>query len=522
VCAANKTCSAPSPTDGVQNDSETDVDCGGALLASGAKNAASDGANPCADDKACALDTDCLSGFCSLEAHKCVDGQSCKGLVTPAKIMDPTGMVNADGDAIGTPDPNGVGQSAGLDTCGKGEATDPVGEQEHESCCRSLLIPGQTAWRLDKYEVTSGRIRQFLESLDYNVQKWALAQFDATFNPLTPAGKMLAAQLPINQAGVTTNALKLLPQSNTTTQPLNAVIVTGALVLHTTGVQGCYTAAGADGAATYWWDEPTIHAQASSPARPFTQDYYDIKPMNCIPYYLAAAFCAWDGGRLQLHSEHQTVWGTAAYPWGPNFLPNPYPGTGAIGSPNNQKMYTEAACGGANGIETNAAVGCTVDWFNGGQGVGSQGDFYYYPSWVANIPNGNVPDTLGGLDLSIYIAAPGRFFLDRTAKLSPSFAGNEGWQDLGADMIEWDSISAFTGAQQFCDQSGILGPGESFNCGGPPFNGVIRGANLPEADILGGSWEGHAVKETLAASWSFYRQYGKTGLRCARPAEPAP
>jgi hypothetical protein len=510
VCTGG-TCVAASATDKVQNGGESDVDCGGTT---------SDMAPRCTDGLHCANDGDCLAGFCSLLNGTCVDGRSCKGIVTPAQIMDPTGMKDANGDAIGTPDPNGVGESAGIDTCGKGEATDPAAKKQHESCCRALTVPGST-WRLDKYEATSGRVRQFLESLNWDVRTWATAQFDKSFNPITPAGTMLAAQLPINQAGVTTNFLNLLPNGRDTSVPLNAVITTGALVMDTSGDQGCVMSSPTNqlfSAMTYWWDAPTMMEQASSAPRPFTQDYYDIKPMNCMPYYFAAAFCAWDGGRLQLHSEHLAAWGpTPTSPWNQPNLPNPYPG--------NQKMYTVPACGS---LATNGAVACTMDWFNGGQAAGSQGDFYYYPSNIAGIPNNLVPDTLdNGLDLTPYIAAPGRFYLDVTAITSSSFAGGEGWHDMGADMIELDATSAFTGGGSFCDASGVTAPGETSNCTntnsqGQTVPGILRASNLPPADLLGGSWEGHGVVETFSSGgWSVYRQYGKTGIRCARPAEPA-
>jgi hypothetical protein len=510
VCTA-AVCVAASSTDKVKNGGESDVDCGGSTT---------DGAPRCADALRCANDGDCLSSFCSLLDGTCVDGRSCTGLVSPAAIMDPTGMVDAKGDAIGTPDANGAGQSAGIDTCGRGESTDPLANQQHESCCRALTVPGST-WRLDKYEATSGRVRQFLESLDWDVRDWALAQFDAAFNPITTAGTMLAAQLPINQAGVTTNFLDILPSTRDTSVPLNAVVATGALVMDTSGDQGCVMSSASDplfSAMTYWWDATTMFDQASSSPRPFTQDYYDIKPMNCVPYYLAAAFCAWDGGRLQLHSEHAAVWGgTSTSPWSQPNLPNPYPG--------NQKMYTVAACGS---LSMNGAVGCTMDWYNGGQAPGSQGDFYYYPSAIAGIPNGLVPATLdNGLDLTPYISAPGRFFMDVTAITSTSYAGGEGWRDLGADMIELDTVSAFTGGGSFCDASGVTAPGETSNCTntnslGQPVPGVLRASNLPPVDLLGGSWEGHGVLEAYSVGgWSVYRQYGKTGIRCARPAEPA-
>jgi hypothetical protein len=509
VCATNGLCAAPSPYDGIKNDSETDVDCGGK------GSPTSDGAPACADDKGCAADSDCLSGFCSMLSNTCVAGQSCKGLVTAAQIMDQTGTVNPDmtvtvavnanGDAIGVPDPNGAGQNAGLDTCGVGESTDPPAMQKHESCCRSLLNPAGTL-RIDKYEVTAGRVRQFLESLNWDVRDWALAQFDAMGNPLTPAGTNLAAGLPVNQAG-STNALTLLPHSNDPTEPLNAVVLTGALVLDTSGVQGCYTNDGAGGAATYWWDAETIHALASSPPRPFTQDYYDIKPMNCIPYYLAAAFCAWDGGRLPTEPEHAAIWGASTYPWGSASPPVLYNGSGGAA------FLAAAAAAGL------PITGYTVDWADGNQAAGAQGNFYFYPSWVTNVPNEFVPSTLSNtLDLSPYIAAPGRFYADETAARS---SNGEGWHDLGADMIELGLATPVTGPETFCDESGVLGPGQSYNCGS---NGVVRGTGLPGTSLLGGSWEGHGVVETLIGNggWSFYRQYGKAGLRCVRAVEPSP
>jgi len=57
-------CEAPSPTDGVKNDSETDVDCGGGASPS------TDGAEPCADGKTCSVGSDCTSTSC--QAGKCV------------------------------------------------------------------------------------------------------------------------------------------------------------------------------------------------------------------------------------------------------------------------------------------------------------------------------------------------------------------------------------------------------------------------------------------------------------------
>ena len=85
----SKVCAAPRSDDNVKNGDETDVDCGGA------------NAPKCAAGKACQGDRDCQVA-CSY-ANKCVDAPSCK-------------------------------PHLGGDTCGKGE----VGQvgTSHESCCR--------------------------------------------------------------------------------------------------------------------------------------------------------------------------------------------------------------------------------------------------------------------------------------------------------------------------------------------------------------------------------------------------
>jgi len=549
ICKATHLCAAPLPTDGVKNDSETDVDCGGAKLAGGASNPASDGAPRCPDDHACAIDEDCLSSFCSLVTKTCVDGQSCKGLVTPAVIMDPIfpQQLDAEGDVIGTPDANGAGQHAGLDTCGQGEATDPPASQKHESCCRSLLLPGSTTTRLDKYEVTAGRLRQFAESMTppYDIRDWALAQVAAN----SPVGQVLASQIPTGVAG-TANVLKLLPASKNPNDPLNAIQQFGGTVVDPSNAeQGCYTGSNAYGASVYWWGASDLEA-VGSPTKPFTQDYYDIKSMNCGLYWVYAAFCAWDGGRLPVITEVEAAYGTAAYPWGAHFLPYdtalnngsdyPYetlasgqanPNTGQVPNPSyrNVPLINQYAAS-----HHTTPVALTVNWLNGSN-VNNGGSFYFYPGYVASDPPGT-PDTLSnGLDLTPFIASPGRFFLDVTAAKSSSFAGNEGWQDLGANMLEMRAIAPASvnvpGGSTFCDCTGIT-TGGGAGCSCLAKSGVTRATGLPNASYDGGSWEGHTsfnpastanfvLPSASAADWPTWAQYGKIGFRCARPAEPA-
>ena len=557
VCTAGGLCAAPTPTDGVQNGGETDVDCGGSKLASGAPNTGSDGAPPCVDAKMCGVDTDCLSAFCSTITNRCVDGQSCKGLITPASIMDISAQaVETIGgaDAVGVPDPNGAGQNAGLDTCGAGESTDPPGIQSHESCCKSLLIPnlpscsstkpcptpmevcsstttaaGTCQLRMDKYAATTGRVRQFVESVNawstangkgpYNMQAWVEAQLAA---PMTPIGVALSQMIPTSGVGAT-NVVPFYPTGDTTQSPptyLNVVAQLGGTTIdrnHPSGLQGCYIGEGASGASTYWWPSEEI-AGVGSPPRPVTQDYYDIKPQNCAPYWIGAAFCAWDGGRLATQAESNAVYGTAAYPWGNTLYPNPYPAVTSILANGEAADTTGIPIGTFIPGNPNVpgAPGYTVNFCNAdGGSAGGNADFYFYPSYpLSNPSNGPlgasaIPDTLSNvLDLSVYNAAPGRFIRDLTSAKSLS-TGNDGWMDWGANMMSYLMVTTLTG--------NIV---SNYNDTTQTPN-VVLGASMIGVTWEGGDWECHGVQPG-GYNEPMQTQYGSTGFRCVRPPEPAP
>ncbi len=138
--ADTKKCIAPTYSDGVQNGTETDIDCGGAGM----------GFKACAQGLNCKVDTDC-NGACSY-LKKCVDMPSCKN--------------HHGGDTCGTNE-EGSGSESHL---GPG-AVVGVG---HEDCCRTLEVmgytdpvmpAGTTKVYLDKYEITAGRMRAFLEAI---------------------------------------------------------------------------------------------------------------------------------------------------------------------------------------------------------------------------------------------------------------------------------------------------------------------------------------------------------------------
>ena len=346
---------------------------------------------------------------------------------------------------------------------------------------------------------------------------------------------------PTAKAGATDTRV-LFPQSKTGN--LNAVQQLGGISLDTgipSDLQGCFVGSGNAGASTYWWDAADS-AVVGSPPRIFTQDYYDIKPQNCTVYWMAAAFCAWDGGRLPTAADYQTVW-SSDYPWG-------------TGSRNYQDLGGYTAFSKVS--DTTAITAWTIDNLNDYSG----GFFYYYPksgdATNANPQTGplgfnSILDTtdeqtgrLNLADFTPYIAAPGRFIPDVSSLKATGVYTGDGWQDLAANLFEYRSIPVGNFATQnnnFCDTSaGVLNTGSgTTNCDstqgepctranyqGKQLCGYVRGSGSASAPVSimptvgweGGSWEVHAIaKGGLGSNQPMHTQYGKAGFRCVRPTE---
>jgi len=254
-------CQPPSPSDGVENGSETDVDCGG------------DAAPKCVAEQGCVAPSDCTSNACS-PAGKCQVAPSCTGKL-------------------------GAGNH-----CGPGMG---------ESCCASARVPaaGGAVWysvpawtlnarvspfHLDKYEVTTGRLRAFFEAMKGNPQ----ASFPATF------GEGAGAHPRIPGSGWRSAWNKRLPASWADIQSRY-----GAPADAAGGTQFCMRGQGGEFGTTTWRKTPDDNAS--------TIDNFEVKPVVCLDWYTLFAFCAWDGGRLPTSIE----WGLAAgddqgqkYAWG--------------------------------------------------------------------------------------------------------------------------------------------------------------------------------------------------------------
>jgi hypothetical protein len=293
---------APSHDDGVKNLDETDVDCGGP------------GAPPCATGKTCAAPTDCVDAICTggtCAAPRPDDGVKngdesdvdCGGSTAPRCKVEQACKVHADCASDGC---SYLGRCAlarscavrhGGDTCGAGVAgadrdpASPAGAAAEESCCVSLPVPlpdGKTV-NVDKYLVTAGRMRAFVERTNGNLRKWI-----EDTKPKEWWQPEWTAYLPSSVEEVHAK-LGPYPADGFTRQ-------------------GCVMAPGGGGARTYW--QPPGNADYPDEKQSYAKDVLDDKALNCVELFMLAAFCLWDGGHLAHSADLVAAWGPLKYPWG--------------------------------------------------------------------------------------------------------------------------------------------------------------------------------------------------------------
>ena len=400
VCAVNgdclekycpgdkKVCVSPRNDDGVLNGTETDVDCGGA---SGKK---------CAQGLICLVDGDC-NGACNY-AKKCVDMPSCKA--------------KNGGDTCGGGD-LGAGQAETHETAA-GQAAG------HEDCCRTLEAKGYTDPNhagkkvyIDKYEVTAGRVRVFIEWLtakyggEPNMRAWVVANkpevWDNAWNIFLPTGFNTDSQ------GMPHNPNPFPPYGPDVPAPWNQTVGTNwvfgsSLMVYAHG-HDTFHKTGSYGFTTFWYP-PAIMATPNNGVQRWNphdgannllvaKDELDKKSMTAIPNAILQAFCAWDGGQLATDEALDFVTGSPA------------------------SLGNNAGCGGAvgNRCAPVASVNATND---SGTSNPLNYNYPYYDNDVNTKPESS--------EAVNRIGAPGRLPIDQV-KIS---AGDEPWMDLHGNVQE--------------------------------------------------------------------------------------
>ncbi len=526
ICGADGTCAAASCTDLVKNGGETDKDCGG-----GAKS----GCKACPDLEGCKANSDCLSLSCDTTTDACLkptdtdkikngnesdvdcgsggtnDGSenthaplcaSGKACISHADCVDDG--CNYKGLCITEPS---CAQHSGGDTCGAGETDETTGVDEtaavHESCCASVTLPSSTT-RLDKYEITAGRMREFVNRTGGNIAAFWAAY--AAAHPGSVAVGQIRAQdvqyLPTDNDGpylatFTYNYKDNDKVTQGTGLGLGLYNQIGASVIFSdepSDEQGCYvgaTGSGSYGHPTYWWDATTMVNQFGGGARAFSQVELDEKSLNCVTEMMLVAFCAWDGGHLATDAELDAAYGSAKYPWGaaPAYTDtwtttvpgrtNPvYDPTGSGKTTTNTSYWTvnmplNNGQSGLASVDLLAPTYTPTNWNPFFPTIPSSLRYYWPPI---------SPDLWGNqVDEAYEIAAPGRFVNDKSTLGA--------WYDLAANIIEISSTVVSTDDANH--------------------------DSLPKVHWHGGSFEGHGVgKETFTEN--IMTKYGKTGGRCAR------
>ena len=326
-CVANL-CAAPTYTDGAKNGAETDVDCGG------------DGAPPCADNKTCAVPRDCSSTRCV--GQICAPASHSDGVLNLGESDVDCGGAQADvsgqaprceatkvcaghsdcasdgcnADTLRCALARSCAQVSGGETCGKGETNTPA-TKVHESCCTPVPFTRPAAqggnFAVDKYIITAGRMRQFLDRTGGNVR--AYMESSARWNEYNAKwGTALTDHLPTNVAQAEAIVARGSYQTwewegdqhklPTTDPNYAAYAISG---------YGCY-------------DAHTYH-QAGDP---YTRSFTDEKALNCAQPMMLDALCMWDGGKLWEDTMATYVWNggsgnNRSQPWGNSPVPQIYP-----------------------------------------------------------------------------------------------------------------------------------------------------------------------------------------------------
>lgn len=394
---------------------ETDVGCGG------------DTGVKCTEGKNCLVDSDCEVA-CNY-ANQCVSAPSCK-------------------------------THLGGDTCGLSEVGRPAAG--HESCCRSLVVsgysdpahPGKRVY-LDKYEITAGRVRAFIEQLASEnggvpdvkgwIEKHRPRIWDDAWNEWLPTdyeggtktiGRRLLGDPRVEDGIGEPGPGVILPPATDQVRNLGVHYQFGSTVYVDLHGNNCGTYPDSWGFPTFWYPADILERDGQLPRADgvgyagetiASKALLDVKSMNCITNAMLAAFCAWDGGQLATDDVLDYVTGTPTTLGNISGCGTQYDDHGELlGNKFDNTVQTGGRCAPVS------LVNATFD----------AGDTLPVPDSLLNIHNYHYPD-LGAVshDKAWQISAPGRASLaaganGRQADLVRIQPSDEAWADLNGNLNE--------------------------------------------------------------------------------------
>jgi hypothetical protein len=336
----------------------------------------------------CKAHADCQSGGCNY-AGKCAATASCTG-------------------------------HNGGDTCGPNGASD---------CCETIAVPLPSASaKLDKYLVTAGRMRAFIERTGGDVRGFIQAHRPAWFEPAWDAwvpnvmddGTVMTGDNHLYDTGKGQDGVY---------QQLGPIHYGAAEV---GGNEGCLTKE-VGNARTFRLPDD-VNTKLFGDVQQYPQDVLDKKPQQCATFFMFAAFCAWDGGRMPTNDEFNYAWDTGQasshkYPWGntptPGGWDNAYPF-----DPTGQG-FGKAKPSGSDIKRANANYN------------------FFDPPQIACINNQST-----ACDYSLYIAPPGHY---------PTGDGPLGHSDLAGDMLEFLMPMSGTAGGDPLTRTVVLSPSGAFD-----------------------------------------------------------
>jgi sulfatase modifying factor 1 len=233
------------------------------------------------------------------------------------------------GPSTSTPDGGKVFRTNAKSCTGGSGADKSCGGQPNDDqaagsrdCCEATEIPGGSfnrfndpsfpatvsAFGLDVFEVTGGRLRAWVEATNGDLRSSAPAEGGG-------------AHPKIQGSGWRTEWNKHLPSSRAEVDRMFGAEETNEPFM------ACQYGTNIDdyGTLTWWTDalEKKVADRNKTNANvraEHTKEALDRKPINCIPWHVLFAFCVWDGGRLPTDAEFSFASSAGSeqrqFPWG--------------------------------------------------------------------------------------------------------------------------------------------------------------------------------------------------------------